>query len=111
MLLALLCAALLFAIELAGAFVWRFLPLSKGMSSITFTILSAALLTPVPVGVGVGAMVYPIFVLYTDVAQLKWYLRWYADEPIFVATSLLITCAFAYVASYKLLPNRTRSKR
>jgi hypothetical protein len=104
----LLFAALLFAVELAGAFVWRFLPLSKGASSIAFTLLSAALLTPVPVNVGVGAMVYPIFVLYKDVTQLEWHLRWYANDPVVFAPSLLLTVAFAYVASYRLLPNRTQ---
>lgn len=102
----------LFVTEIIGAFLWSLLPFSKGTSSIAFTLFSAILLTPVPVDVGVGAMIYPIFVLYKDVAYLKWHLHWYADEPVlvaFVAFSFIVTCALAYIASYRLVPKKARS--
>ncbi len=89
------------------ALLWRHLPLSQRVSEALFTVLAVALCTPVPVGLGTGAMYYPIAILYTNRAQLEWHIGWYAHSPELVAPSILLTAAIAYFVSHKLLPNRS----
>ncbi|MCV2357329.1 hypothetical protein LNV09_24580 [Paucibacter sp. B2R-40] len=97
---------LLLAMTLVAlAFLWRFLPISQRASEVSFMVFAALLVTPVPVGLGVGAMVYPVAVLYQDIGQLKWHFEWYANAPELLLPSLAITIAFAYIASHRLLPN------
>jgi hypothetical protein len=104
-LVVLACAALLVVGMIAVALVWRYLPLSRVASAALFTIVATLLATPVPVNVGVGAMVYPVAVLYKDMAQLQWHIGWYLSSPHLLLPSLVVTAGLAYWVSSKLLPN------
>ena len=100
----------LLAVLLVVGALWRFLPLSPRWSGPSFIVLATCLLTPVPVGVGVGAMVYPVVVLYQDLVQLEWhFFNWYLKTPLLVVPSILATVAMAYFVAYRVFPNRTHA--
>src|SRR5689334_19095640 len=96
-----LAAVLILLVLAVLAVPWRYLPLSQRTSEVTFTALSVLLLTPVPIGVGVGAMYYPVAMLYVSPGILRWHFDWYARSPEAVVPSLVLTAAIAYFVSHK----------
>jgi hypothetical protein len=103
--------AALVLVTLAFGWVWRLLPLGQRLREVTFVQACGLVLTPVPVGVGVGAMIYPLAVLYKDRAQLAWHFeRWYLPTPWLFFPSLGITFVVAYVVMHRVF-GKTRHGR
>lgn len=98
----------LLAVLLAVGALWRFLPLSPRWSGPSFIVFALFPLTPMPVHLGVGAMIYPAVVLYQDLGQLEWhFFNWYLKTPLLVVPSILATVGMAYFVAYRVFPNRT----
>jgi cytochrome b subunit of formate dehydrogenase len=104
--------AILFVVLAVGAALWRFIPMPQRIREATFSAAAVFLLTPVPVHLGVGGMIYPVVVLYGDWKQFQWHLlNWYFPSPWLVLPSFLATGCLAYFIIHRLFPKYTAENK
>jgi hypothetical protein len=87
---------------------WRLLRIDRLKSAVLFSTLSVLLFTPVLVGLGVGAIVVPIGLLYFSPDTIAGHWSLWTVDPVLWLGYPTLTAAIAFAVSYELLPPRPR---
>ena len=100
-----LVVPLLSLLLFACAAVWRLLPLPQRAHEASFVIAAVLLITPVPLGLGVGGWLVPISVRYFDHSATRLQAASLVRDPALLVLAA-ITALIAYFMTHTVLPKK-----